>query len=172
MADPFAVLEVEPTFALDLVALEKRHRDLSRALHPDRFTGRSAGERRQAIGRAIEVNEAYRVLKDPVKRARALLHRRGHEQDEEASGTVEPALLMQVMERREALSEARRAGDLGAVRRLAAEVAERERRLESELGATFAAEPLDVAAVEKALAELRYHRRFSEEAGTALDELE
>jgi molecular chaperone HscB len=77
MADPFETLGFEPNFALNLADLEKRHRELSRALHPDRHSGSSAGDRRHALGKAIEVNEAFRVLKDPVRRAEALLGLRG-----------------------------------------------------------------------------------------------
>ena len=58
--DPFETLGVEPRFDLDLTALEKRHRELSGALHPDRYTGRPASERRMALDRAIKVNEAWR----------------------------------------------------------------------------------------------------------------
>ncbi len=68
-ADPFDTLGVEPRFDLDLAALERRHRDLSRALHPDRYAGAPAAERRLALGRAIDANEALRVLKDPIRRA-------------------------------------------------------------------------------------------------------
>jgi molecular chaperone HscB len=75
--NPFEALGVEPSFALDLAILEQRHRELSRALHPDRHAASGAGERRMALGRAIEVNEAYRILKDPVRRAEALLAQRG-----------------------------------------------------------------------------------------------
>ena len=35
--DPFALLGVERRFDLDLKVLEKTHRELSRALHPDRY---------------------------------------------------------------------------------------------------------------------------------------
>ena len=47
------LLGVPALFALDEQELEKRHRDLSRALHPDRYAGRPSSERREALSRAI-----------------------------------------------------------------------------------------------------------------------
>ena len=94
MADPFDTLGVEPRFDLDSSALEQRHRDLSRALHPDRYTGAPAAERRLSLGRAIDVNEAFRVLKDPIRRAEALLRRAGVPVGEISEPRPPPDLLM------------------------------------------------------------------------------
>jgi len=172
LSDPFVLLEVEPRFDLDLNLLEKRHRDLSRILHPDRYAGRPAGERQQALGRAIEVNEAFRALRNPVRRATALLARHGRHIDEADSPRADPALLMEVMERREALTDARRAGRRDTVERLTQAVRERRSAIEAEIAASFGREPPDLARVEALLGELRYHERFLEEAGIALDDLE
>ena len=103
MSDPFATFGLTPAFELDLNELEQRHRELSRALHPDRYAGRGASERRQALGKAIEVNEAWRRLKNPVKRAEALLERLGLAVSEEQEPKPAPEFLMDVMERREEL---------------------------------------------------------------------
>jgi molecular chaperone HscB len=65
-------MEVERRFDLDVAALDARRKELSRALHPDRFASSPAAERRMALGRAIEVNEAFRALRDPIRRAEAL----------------------------------------------------------------------------------------------------
>jgi molecular chaperone HscB len=172
VSDPFELLEVEARFDLDLAFLERRHRDLSRVLHPDRYAGRPAGERQQALGRAIEVNEAFRTLRDPVRRAQALLARHGRHADEADQPRADPALLMEVMERREALAEARRSGQREAVMRLAQTVKEREHAVETDITSSFGREPPDLARVETLVGELRYHRRFLEEAGGILDDLD
>jgi len=62
MMDPFATLGVEPRFDLDLGEVARRHRELSRALHPDKYTGAPAAERRLALSRAIEVKDAFRIV--------------------------------------------------------------------------------------------------------------
>lgn len=172
LSDPFDTLGLPPVFELDPTTLERRHRELSRALHPDRYAGRPSGERQQALGRAIEVNEAFRKLKHPVNRAEALLARHGRAVTETNAPSADPALLMDVMERREALGDARRARDLVKVRTLARAVREREQRVLTELGKAFVQLPPDFSRIEPLLGELRYHYRFLEEALAAEDELD
>lgn len=172
--DPFAILGILPRYTVDLVETEKRYRDLSRTLHPDKFVGRPAGERRMALSRAIEVNEAWRTLKDPVKRAEALMRRAGVEIGESRESSAAPELLMEMMERREALSEAREAKDRAELERLVTDMRQREQSVIGRL-----AECLDSpdCTLENArsrvpvLGELRYIRRFLEEASAAEDEL-
>ncbi|HVJ21873.1 MAG TPA: Fe-S protein assembly co-chaperone HscB [Polyangiaceae bacterium] len=171
MIDPFQTLGVEPVFTLDLPALEQRHRELSRALHPDRFTGRPASERRQALSRAIEVNEAFRTLRDPLQRAEAMLRRIGFERAEGEEPKPAPDFLMEVMELREALTDARRAADLARVRELATAVGSSETKARDALAKLFTAAPVDVSAVERRMGELRYFRRFLDEAAAIEDEL-
>src|SRR5262245_5679063 len=115
-ADPFDTLGVEPRFDLDLAALEDRHRALSGALHPDRYAGRPAAERRMALDRAIEVNAAWRALRDPVTRAEALFQRAGVEVGELAEPKPTPDLLVEMMEVREELAEAK--GDAARLAKL------------------------------------------------------
>ncbi len=52
MLDPFAVLGLPRAFDVDLRSAEKAHRELSRALHPDRYASAGASERREALGKA------------------------------------------------------------------------------------------------------------------------
>jgi molecular chaperone HscB len=169
--DPFETLGLSPRFDLDLEAAEKRHRELSKTLHPDRYGGRPAAERRQALGRAIEVNEAWRVIKDPVRRAEALLARLGVQVPEGEEPRAAPELLMQMMELREALSEARQNRDLRAALSLAQRVRSDQERLLARLGALFADAPASKDELVRLLGELRYTRRFLEEAAAIEDEL-
>ncbi len=168
--DPFETLGIEPSFDLDLSAVERRHRELSKTLHPDRYVGRPAAERRQALGRAIEVNAAWRALKDPVRRAEALLARHGIPVGETEEPRANPELLMQMMELRESLSEARQQKDLRTVAALAARVGAEEERVRAALSARFSAATADEELV-RLLGELRYYRRFLEEAAAIEDEL-
>ncbi len=169
--DPFEALGVEPAFSLDLGLLEQRHRDLSRALHPDRHASSGVAERRMALGRAIEVNEAFRTLKDPVRRAEALLARRGVASGEGKEPAASPAFLLEVMERREALAEVRQSKDQAALARLIGEVGGEVARSERTLTEQFARAAHESAEILKHIAELRYYRRFLEEAASISDEL-
>jgi len=170
-ASPFEVLGVPVLFALDESELEKRHRDLSKALHPDRYAGRPSSERREALSRAISINEAFRKLRDPISRAEALLVQLGREVTETNQPAPPPALLMQVMEQREALLLARRAGDRAVVESIAAHASGRAEEAGERMADAFSEDPIPVEQVLQLLGELRYLRRLKQEAGAALDEL-
>lgn len=168
-----------PRFALDLEELSSRQRELSKQLHPDKFVGRPTVERRAALGKAISANEAYRLLKDPLTRAEALLVHLGLRQPEGQGPKASPELLMETMERREALRDASLRGDEEAVLGLAREVKEEEKVLLSELEMEFSRALLEGAPPEspravrihEKLGNLRYLRRFLDEADALLDEL-
>jgi molecular chaperone HscB len=167
--DPFATLGVEPRFDLDLAAVEKTHRELSRALHPDRYVSAGATERREALGKAIEVNEAWRVLRDPIRRAQALLAVRGVTIAEGREPQAAPEFLMEMLEQREALDEAKQAKDLARIHAMAKTIEERARTVEAELSSGFSKG--QAAELVAKVGELRFFRRFLDEVSAIEDEL-
>lgn len=176
--DPFDTLGVAPSFSLSLEDLASRQRDLSRALHPDRFVGRPASERRAALGRAIEVNEAHRTLKNPLSRAEALLGRLGLSVPEGQELPASPAFLMEMMELREDLRTAGRAQNKAEVERLAAQVRGQEAILAQKLSVAFESAQegkqtpeATKLEIHQTLGSLRYLRRFLDEADAYLDEI-
>src|SRR5580692_7837809 len=132
--DPFATLGIARSYDVDLAAVEKTHRELSRAMHPDRFLGAAPSERRAALAKAVEVNEAWRIVRDPIRRAEALLRLAGVAVGEEGEPKADPQLLMEMLELREALADARQARDLSAVRRMAQGIERRSHEVERSLG--------------------------------------
>lgn len=179
MIDPFDALGMSPAFDLDLIEAERRHLELSKTLHPDRYAGRPAAERRQALGKAIEVNEAWRKLRDPVQRAEALLSRLGLAVEEGNEPKADPGLLMEMMEQREELAGAARTRDESRIAALVANVTAREKRALTALAESFdaalSAENGSRAALAepiwRRLGELRYLRRFLDEARALQDEI-
>ncbi len=175
MADAFEILGLPPRFDLDLSQLEQRHRELSLLLHPDRTAGKSAAERRAALSRAMEVNQARRSLADPISRTELLLARRGVATGEGNEPRATASLLMEMMERREALRELAGRRDKLALERLGAEVLEERRATEARLTEFFSAnessDQSNAAALE-ALGALRYFRRFFDELGAVQDDLD
>lgn len=117
--DHFARLGIKPTFDLDLDELERQYFGFQRRLHPDRFAAKSPKERALSQQQATALNEAYETLKDPLKRAAYLLDLLGHKVDLTACGTInDRELLMEQMEKREAIAEA---DGIEAITRLSAE---------------------------------------------------
>lgn len=168
--DPFATLGIPRTFDVDLGAVERIHRDLSSALHPDRYVDAGPSERRVALAKAIEVNEALRIVRDPIRRAEALLRLDGVPAGGESDGSKPPPeFLMEMLEQREALLDARRARDLSAVRALASAVEARAHEAQCSLSAGFRCG--DRARLLDMIGELKFYRRFLEDVSAIEDEL-
>jgi molecular chaperone HscB len=121
----------------------------------------------------VSVNDAYRALKDPLKRAEILLARHGAKVPERAP--ADPALLMEVMELREALAEAKAERDLAKAHRLAGSVQAMEDAALSTLRKALHELTQGVEHgrehAQKALGRLRYFRRFHDEVARFEEEL-
>ena len=87
-------------------------------MHPDRYAASPEAERRVAMQWATRANEAYRTLRDPVDRARYLLALKGFDTGEETNTAMPPDFLMQQMEWREAVAQARGESDSAALEAL------------------------------------------------------
>jgi molecular chaperone HscB len=81
-------------------------------VHPDRFAQAGDAERRASMQMATQVNEAYRTLKSPVRRAQYLLQLQGVDTAFETDTAMPKDFLMQQMELREQLEEAKDANGL------------------------------------------------------------
>jgi molecular chaperone HscB len=106
-ATDFELFGLPERFAIDLAALDARWKQLQGAAHPDRFASDTAAAQRVAMQWAIRINEAYRRLKDPLARAAYLCALHGADVEAESNTAMPGAFLMQQMEWRDALSEAR-----------------------------------------------------------------
>lgn len=107
----FALFGLPVTFDVDADDLVLRYRELQRRVHPDKFANASGQERRLSLQMTALVNEAFQILKDPVRRGRYLLSLRGIDLDDETDTAMDPAFLMEQMELRENLDEVRQADD-------------------------------------------------------------
>ncbi len=116
-------------------ALEKRFLQLSWKLHPDKFVNASPAEQELSLKCSSELNDAYRVLRDPVARVEYLLELEGMRKEGEHKQQAPPELLEEVFELNESLDELREArasgGDLASLKsRLEAE----EKNFQQKLG--------------------------------------
>jgi molecular chaperone HscB len=76
---------------LDTAALEKEFYRLSRRLHPDLFGQAGDQERAWSLEQSSMLNDAYRALKDPIKRTEYLLRLEGFELEEQSKQATEKA---------------------------------------------------------------------------------
>lgn len=82
----FSVFGLDPHLNIDLLKLEQEFHRLSRKLHPDRFARASENEKEWSLADTALLNDAYRTLKDPIRRTQYLLKLHGAEIGEEHAG--------------------------------------------------------------------------------------
>lgn len=137
--DHFAALELPRTFQLPLEVLEAAFKRISRQIHPDRFSTASDRERRYALEHATAVNDAWRTLRVPIKRAEYLLGLWGRPVNEVSGRTIPlpMSFLEQVMDLREQLSDAKAARDPDALARLSRTIHEAWMKHYAQVSAQF-----------------------------------
>lgn len=165
MSQYFTLFQLPAAFELDNGQLEARYRLLAAQFHPDKAAGKSAFEQKQAVMMAATVNEAYRVLKNPIDRAAYLLREtRGIDADAPEHTAFAPEFLMQQMEWREALDDAR--GNEPALNALHNEIAQAQTELNAQLAAAFAADEAEAAA--QLVRQGRFLNKLQQEIQTAM----
>jgi molecular chaperone HscB len=165
-SDAFGLLGLPAQFDLDPSVIEKAFHDKSKDLHPDRFANAPAAERVAALSRSRAINDAYKTLKSPVARAEYLLARAGVTIGD--NERLDPAFLMEILELREELAEARVAKQTSLIEKLCGEMKSRRKDALAKLPALFEAN--DLSAIKEQLMLLRYVDRYLEECDAALDE--
>jgi molecular chaperone HscB len=89
--DYFAFFGLPRKLNLDTAALEREFYALSRRLHPDVFARADPQERAWSLEQSSMLNDAYRTLKDPIRRTQYLLHLEGVELEEQSKQATERA---------------------------------------------------------------------------------
>ncbi|GAP35563.1 Fe-S protein assembly co-chaperone HscB [Piscinibacter sakaiensis] len=168
-SDDFELLGVPRRFAQDRAQLDERWRRLQAQVHPDRHVTAGAAAQRVAMQWAVRVDEAYRRLRDPLRRAAYLCELQGVPIDAERNTAMPSEFLVRQMAWREALDEAGR--DAAAVARLADEVASHQRAAFERLAHTLD-EQGDAAGAAAQVRALMFVERFADDVAARLDALE
>jgi molecular chaperone HscB len=166
-SDDFELFGVPRRFEQDRATLDDRWRALQAEVHPDRFASEGQAAQRIAMQWAVRVNEAYQRLKDPLKRAAYLCQLNGSPVDIQNNTAMPAGFLIQQMEWREALEEARTIDDVEA---LGDEVTARKRAAFDELRRTLD-EQGDIAAAAEQVRALMFVERFAEDIDHKLEAL-
>ena len=168
--DYFSLFGLPREYGLDAADLERRFRERSRLVHPDRFAKADPRERRVALERATRLNDAHRVLRDWRQRAGYLLRLASQDPFGDPRAVHDPEFLEEQLELREALALAQADGDAERLRGLARGAVERLAALEQELARMFEDERWfsdHAADVARRLARARYYENLAADAERA-----
>lgn len=166
----FELFDLAPAFDMDVARLDQAYRAMQSRVHPDKFATAASADRRAAMQWAVRANEAYAVLKDPLKRAVHLLELRGIDLGAENNTAMEPAFLMEQMEWREAVEDARDARNIDELDRLLDKLRDDKRVRYEKLGALLASNA-DMPAAE-AVRQLMFLEKVQSDIGDSIAALE
>jgi molecular chaperone HscB len=171
MHSHFELFGLEPGFALDRAALDRAYREIQARIHPDRFAHAGEAERRASMQWTTRVNEAYRVLQDPLERARHLLELHGVDVAFETNTAMPAEFLERQMTLRESLEAASVARDAAALDALRAGLAAERKRVETQL-AVCIDDAKDFAGAAALVRELKFLERLDAEIAAAYEAIE
>ena len=170
MENHFDLFQMPARFAIDAAQLDAAYRELQGRVHPDKFAAASDPEKRVAMQWATRANEAYKTLKSPLRRAAYLCELHGIDLGIESNTEMPPAFLMQQMEWREALDEARSTRDMAQLETLEQSLNAMRREMTERIG-----ELLDQSQFVQAgqrVRELMFVEKFGEEVARTFEALE
>ncbi len=170
-ANHFELFNLPVSFRQDVDALDTAYRKLQNEVHPDRFAAAGEAEKRLSMQWATRANEAYQTLKKPLTRAAYMLQLNGMQAISERHTAFPAAFLMQQMEWREAIAEARLNRSHAALDRLSRELRAEQKSLEQTLE-TLLDERHDYEAAGETVRKLKFMHKLMEEIGDAQEELD
>jgi len=129
--DHFSLFGLPACYSQDAAQLERIWKTLAARVHPDRYATASPSEQRVAMQWAARVNDAWRVLRAPLLRARYLCERAGVDVEVETHTAMTPEFLMQQIVWRERLDEVRE--DAAGLAELAGELKAAQAQMDADV---------------------------------------
>ena len=161
----FELFGLSAGYDVDAAEVRRKYFELARDIHPDRIGSGPGETQRLSMRVAAQLNEAYRVLLDPVLRAEYLIELAGGPSAADDK-QVPQEVLMDTLMLREEIEEAKAAGDQGGLDRLGQDVQSRfDATLEevASLARTLPGSRETHAALRGKLNAIRYYRRMLEQ---------
>lgn len=170
MQNHFEFFHLPQRFSVDMMALDKAYREVQNQVHPDRFAGATGAEKRVAMQWATRANEAYQTLRNPFRRAAYLCELNGIDLQAESNTAMSPAFLMQQMEWREALEEAKGTKDIDALEGLDETLRQARKTQVEQIGEQLDASNFIDAA--QGVRQLMFLEKFGQEVQSIFEKLE
>lgn len=166
----FELFGLPTRFTVDDTQLASAYRTVQAHTHPDRFAADSEAQKRVSLQWATRANDAYRTLKDPLRRAIYLLQLRGIETQAENNTVMASAFLMLQLEWRESIEAAKLEKNLPALEALLDTLQAARTTRFAKLASLFKTQ-MDQAAAE-VVRELMFIERVVHEAQAQIEKLE
>jgi len=170
MQNHFELFRLPQQYAIDAAALDGAYREIQSRVHPDKFVSASDSEKRIAMQWATRANEAYQTLKNPHKRAAYLCELNGVDLQVESNTAMPSGFLMQQMEWREALEEAKAGKDVAQLERIDGELREARNLQLADIEMQLDAGQFEAAA--QGVRQLMFLDKFTDEVRAVFDKLE
>jgi molecular chaperone HscB len=170
MQNHFELFHLPQRFTVDLTALDQAYRDVQNQVHPDKFSNATDTEKRVAMQWATRANEAYTTLRNPFRRAAYLCELNGIDLQTESNTAMPRDFLMQQMEWREALEDAKGMKDIDALEQLDKEVRTARNEKTAQVGAQLDAN--DFTAASEGVRQLMFLEKFGDEIKAAFEKLD
>ncbi len=140
----FELFSIPATFSVDPSQLSATYRELQKQYHPDKFAMQTDSERRTAMQKSTEINDAYQTLKNSCLRAEYLLSLAGH--DIELQKTLQDTnFLIEQMQWRETMASFTH-NDEDEIALFAENIQQRASALESQIALQLEAEDFEATA--------------------------
>jgi molecular chaperone HscB len=127
-ANYYELFDIEQSYDIDPQDLHRRYLNLTRAVHPDRFDADAPEVATHSLRTSARLNEARRVLADPIQRAAYLLTLAGGKSAAEDK-TVPPEVLAETLMLREEIDELFGAEDGDGLAALGARIRQKHQSL-------------------------------------------
>ena len=164
----FELFGLPPSFTLDMTQLEQAYRQLQSQVHPDKHAHLGETEKRLALQWATQANHAYQTLRQPLARARYLLQLNGVDTQEETNTAMPADFLMEQMEWREAISDAKAAQDINELEALSHRLRREVQQMQQSV-AQLLDEQQAYAKAAELVRKLRFFEKLDSELGDAIE---
>lgn len=165
----FQVFDLPISFEIDVEELALRYRALQTAIHPDKFANAPERERRLAMQKTAQINEAFQTLKNPLMRAKYVLKLQGIDLESEISVNMDADFLMTQMELREELEEIKQTQSIDSLNNFLATIEQYIENLEKALIQQFGDKNFQLA--QNSVRQWQFFSRLHEEAIALEEEL-
>ncbi|TXI92708.1 MAG: Fe-S protein assembly co-chaperone HscB [Neisseriales bacterium] len=140
----FELFSIEPVFNINLEQIQNNMRELQKQYHPDKYSNQAIEVANQSLILSSYINEAYRTLASPLLRALYLLKLRGVEIDLVHETKFSHAFLLEQIEVREAIDDARDNQDFDQLLAIENELQAKEQKLVQQVNELFTSDKLEL----------------------------